>query len=203
MKTYLQIGLLCLACSAGAQGTSEEAVFNFSSTISGYIEGTGGWTFKPKAPIAIGQLGAFTNIVVDQGAINVGVWSSSGTLLRSAVVNSSSELINRSYYSTVEPIWLVPLETYHLGVFSASGRVYMNIFDPLSAPGDSVSLSSLILLGGLAEGPGFSFPAAVVQGEGAMWLGPNVVFVPEPSSMALIGFGAGFFFLRRLFPSGK
>ncbi|HWQ90636.1 MAG TPA: PEP-CTERM sorting domain-containing protein, partial [Clostridia bacterium] len=170
-------------------------------SVSGIVPGTSGWTFKPNGSIAIGQLGAFSRIIADQGEVTVGVWSSGGTLLRSATVNSGGELRENSYFSTIDPLFLVPLQTYHVGVYSSSGSIFMDIYDPLAAPGDTISLSPLMILGGLASSPtGFSFPAAENQGDGAMYLGPNLVFlpIPEPGSMALIGLAAGcFLFFRR------
>lgn len=188
MKTLLQVLILCVALTAKGQGSSEEAMLNFSSGVSGFFEGTVGWTFTPRGPLAISQLGATTNLVVGQGSVTVGLWSSAGDLLRSVTVNANGEFRNQSFYSTIDPLYVFPTEVYHIGIFSPSGTINTSVYDPQDPQsGGSVSLSSLITLGGMAEGSGgFRFPSAVAGGQGAMWLGPNAVFVPEPGSLTLI-----------------
>jgi len=188
MKTLIQVFSLALACAAGAQGVSEEAITDYSSSVAGPFNGTAGWTFKPNTSFAVTDLGALTNVVVDNaGPISVGLWYSDGTLLRSNSVSVSGELVNRTFYSSVEPIWLVPLQTYHIGVFSPSG-LFLQVYDSLS--GDVITVSSRLQLVGMAETAGaFAFPAAVVGGEGAIWLGANFRHVPEPAIGLLLGAG--------------
>jgi hypothetical protein len=184
-KKLLPFILIAMTCTALAQGTSEEAISNYSTPITGSYDGTAGWTFKPLGGVVITHLGAFTNVVVEQGPISVGVWGSDGTLLRSNTVTAVGQLVNRSYYSPIEPLWLIPQETYHVGIFSPSGRLFLSFYDPLV--GGSLSVSTRIQLGGYAEGPnGFVFPAAVPDGQGAVWIGANFLAVPEPGALSLL-----------------
>ena len=193
-KTLLPFMIIALARAALAQGTSEEAISSYTTPVSGSYDGTAGWTFKPAGGVIITHLGAFTNVIVEQGPVSVGVWGSDGTLLRSNSVSAAGQLVNRSFYSPIEPLWLVPLETYHVGIFSPSGRLFLSFYDPLV--GGSLTSSTRIQLGGYAEGPnGFVFPAAVPGGEGAIWIGANFLAVPEPGALSLLtlGFALGSF----------
>src|SRR5512139_1802929 len=101
MRKLIQIASLALACAAGAQGTSE-AIFNVSASLVGQFTGTAGWTFQPKVSVGITELGVYTNIIVDQGTMQVGLWNSSGVLLRSNIVTAADLQVNESYYASVE-----------------------------------------------------------------------------------------------------
>lgn len=187
----LVLAWLLSATAVFAQGTSQEAVVSVTPSVVGQVFGTAGWTFQVNGAIDLMQLGAFTNVVVGQGpTIAVGLWSSDGTLLRSAAVSAAGQLVNNSYYNSVEPLRLVPAQTYHIGVFApVVGGIALSLYD--GQAGDTITLGSQVQLGGYAESTGgtFAFPTPVPNGQNAMWVGANFRYTPEPSTAALAGMG--------------
>lgn len=188
------------ACTAGAQGTLQ-GIVDYSSSIVSFFDGTAGWTFRPTGAIGVSHLGAFTNIVVDQGPVVVGLWSADGTLLASANVTGGGELVNNSLYTAIEPLWLVPMQEYHLGAFSpASGRIYMSFYDALQPNNTLIVGPGIQFIGQAQNGStaGLAFPAKVQNGEDAGWMAANFLYIiPEPSSVAILLLGGGLVLFRR------
>ena len=185
----------CLAWSVftgGAQGTFE-AVTGFSpGSIAPYAD-TGGWTFQPRASIIVTDLGCLAFVVDDYTTVRVGIWSEGGTELASEYVVRTNR-IGQSYYSSITPIFLNGGETYRIGANYPLDLISFNLVGQESDGLDgSVTLSSLVQLGGYASGTnGFGFPNADTGPNGSMYLGPNFRYqnVPEPAAVAVALLGA-------------
>jgi hypothetical protein len=178
IKRLLQIAMLAVAWTANAQ---EESISDFTlSPLNGVFSGTAGWTFTTATKTAVTDLGCLDFVIADQGTIDVGLWADDGTLLASASIGSGSPLINQTRYEPITPLLLAPGQTCHIGAYSPSPLgAALNVISP--ELGGAVSLSPDIQLGGCASSDsGFSFPAAVNGGSGAMFLGANFRFWTAP-----------------------
>lgn len=195
MKRLAQCAVLLAVCwSAQAQSTYEGITgYSAPSPITAPITGTGGWTFRPVADIEAVALGCFDYIVADRGSISIGLWDSSGVLLASNLVTTSSTLINETRYAELAAaVLLHSAQTYYLGAYSATsfGARLVGLGE-----NESFTVSPGIIPGsvGYALGTeGFAFPPAVAGGDGVVVLGPNIRYtvVPEPSTTALFGLAA-------------
>ena len=190
MKLLLQLLAIVTVFAANAQGTFE-GITGYSQSIVGTEQGTSGWTFQTANGIVLTALGAFDYLVGAQGPISVGLWNSSGTLLASHLVASSSSLTNQTRYESITPILLSPGQVYTVGAYSSSGSLLLQAFFPGS--GGSVSTSSDILLRGYANNPSasFGFPTEIGGASGGVLFGPNFLYheIPEPDSIALVCMG--------------
>jgi hypothetical protein len=205
MKKSLSILLLAFAVSAAYSQGTLEAISGFSQgSISGPIGSVGGWTFTPIQGIQITALGCIDSspnytLVSDQGPITVGLWADDGTLLASSVIYTTNDLFNQTRYVSVTPFTLSAGQTYRLGAYAPSGIINLNVIGPPPNFDGSVTLASLIQLGGSASASsGFSFPNSLGPA-GTMYLGPNFTFrnLPEPSACALVAVGLFLAVLRR------
>jgi hypothetical protein len=203
MRVLLSIATLATAWTVGAQGTSE-AIVDYSNpggTVQ-LISGTGGWTFRPAITITVTGLGCF-NYLFDQltpGAfLQVGLWTSDGSLLASNSVSQSSLLSGQSRYESITPVSLSFNQNYHIGAYSTSGAVTMEIGGP--TPEGSITMAPEVALGGTAKNTfGFGFPPGITNTGGLAYLGPNFQYqgrIPEPSSGLLLGLGALLLTVRR------
>ncbi len=193
MKRLLQIAVMGLACSASGQG-SYEAIQGYSLGAPGFVNGTAGWTFQPLVNLSVVALGCFDYVVTSQGTMDVGLWDSSGTLLASNAVNSSSTLVNQTRYISISPIFLTAGQTYHLGAYSPNGNFTLNADATFTATPN-------IQVRGSATSPGFASPLEQNGANDLVLLGPNAQFgsVPEPTSTALLGLGLLGLLVRRAF----
>lgn len=187
MKQLAHISLLLLSVAvAQAQGTYE-AVMDFSnSPSSGIITGTAGWSFTPQITIQLTHLGCLDYVVTPQGPVDIGIWTDAGVLLSQAVVYATNSPVNQTRYVGVTPILLAAGSTYRIGAYSPSGSLFLDPVGP--GYGGAVTLSSDIVLGGLAVGaPGFVFPNQS-GAAGTMILAPNFRYdrIPEPGTVGLL-----------------
>jgi hypothetical protein len=201
MKLILSILALAAAWTAGAQGTSE-AILNYSSTASGPVSATAGWTFQTAAYINVTDLGCFADVFVNNPVvtkIQVGLWDSAGDLIASNSVSSTSTLYDQTRYESITPVLLSPGANYHIGVFYSGGIIGLDVAG--ASFGGSLSNSLSIQLGALAlAGSGFTSPAEQPGTTGAIYAGPNFRYsggVPEPSSCLLLGLGGLLLAARR------
>lgn len=209
MKGLQLLALLGLTITAAAQSTYEAVYDSTNSTVTTQVTGTGGWIFQATNGITVTSVGCLNSIVSDLGTVLVGLWGGADQLLASNLITTSSMLVNQSRYESVEPVVLLPGQTFHLGIFSTSapGGVMtfnvVNVSTNLPDLGGSASFASDIELVGIASGTGgFAFPTAYPSGTGAILLGPNFLFfrngeVPEPSVLTLLGLGALALLARR------
>ena len=195
MKNLIRIAVMLGAiCNANAQGAFE-AVHPYPATSGGSITGTGtggtiGWNFEPLTEIRLTDLGCFQSYAQNNGSVQVGVWTDTGTLLASNIVSATDLLINSSVYQPVTPVVLSSNTVYVIGLHALSGNTPFSIAIP---PDDgSISVSSDIQLNSAVNAQsGFTFPASNL-GDGMMFVGPNFRYdwtIPEPSTVTIFGLG--------------
>jgi hypothetical protein len=195
MKVLLAIALLATtAWTVSAQGTFQ-AITNYSTSTSGFVNGTAGWTFQVTAPVTVTALGAFTNAIAnaDGGDIQVGLWRSNGSLVASNLITAASALTGLTRYESVIPVFLDPGQVYYMGAYSVSGITTLDVYAPGDPGSISVNFSPEVQLGGPARADGgFVFPNVLPGPNGAIYLGGNFQFndrVPEPSAFFLVALG--------------
>ncbi len=172
---------------------ASEAMLGDMNAIGGYVNGTAGWTFSPRANIAVTDLGVYDYIFTNpnEGPISVGLWSASGTLLASSLVASNSVLLNSTRYEPVAPTFLSAGLTYYIGGYGPANTLVLSGEDP--AMDGSATMSPEIHLGmAVYNLNAFGFPNTSAGDPGSALLVPNFQFVnavPEPSSGALLILG--------------
>ena len=132
---------------------------------------------------------------------SVGLWDNTGTLLASVDVPSGTTAILDNgfrFTSLAVPVFLQPGQTYVLGasyVTADADRVILNYGGSQAASDQGVTLGNLRYV----DSGGFTFPT-IDAGYGSE-IGPNAIFVPEPSSLALVmmscGSASAFLLLRK------
>jgi hypothetical protein len=195
MKHLLSIAaMLGAICYANAQGAFE-AVHPYPATSGGSMIGSGtggtiGWTFEPLTEIRLTDLGCFQSYAQNNGAVQVGLWTDTGTLLASNLVSATDQLINLSVYQPVTPVVLASNTVYRIGLHALSGSTPFSIAIP---PSDgAISMSSDIQLNSAVNAEsGFTSPGGSL-GDGMMFVGPNFRYdwtIPEPSTGTIFGLG--------------
>jgi len=201
MRILLSLGFAAAVWTAFGQGTFQALPGDPQNhTTTTYFGGTVGGTFQVTNHITVTDLGCF-NYVFDSnpGAIQVGLWDSSGSLLASNTITPASTLVDYTRYESITPVFLDPGHTYHLGAYSTNETIYLNL--ALGGTTDPVTTAPQIALGNAARTEGwFASPAVWPSTPGAFYLGANFRFqdrVPEPASGLLLGLGGLFLLIRR------
>lgn len=198
MKYLHFIVMLAAAWTARGQGTSQ-AILGYTNAISGVFNGTAGWTFQVTNAVTVTELGCLANFFVHNASatqVRVGLWASDGSLLAASDIAPTNTLVDLSLYGSVAPVLLGTGQTYHIGAHYPGGLFSLDVAAP--AVGGSVFPSSHIVSLTAAYSPGgFTWPAMEPGTPGAAYLGPNFRYIPEPSSLALLGLGALFLAVRR------
>jgi len=164
---------------------------------------TQGWDFTPNTSIEVTALGVFDS---DSNGLSdpheVGLWDDSGVLLRSATVGTGSgpTLSGPFRYVDISPVAL------NAGTKYVIGALYLGIrgggtLDPTPASQDFWSVldvgvadfSHSIAFGdpriSSQQGDSLEFPTVMsLAGQGPL-VGPNFLFVPEPTLMAQLWIG--------------
>ena len=192
MKTLLTaIMMISATFAARAQGTFDAMIVSGDNPVGGVFPGVAGWTFQTLYPVTLTDLGCFQTVIDGNGtAIRVGLWANDGTLLVSRVVSSTSPLINTIRYEPVDSLLLQPNVTYHLGAYSSSGSIGLNLAGPgysdytLAPALDPTSIHRTENVSGFAA-------PSVVPGSLVFPVGADVRYsaVPEPSALALLALG--------------
>jgi hypothetical protein len=165
------------------------------------VDRTIGWAFAANSDVTVVSLGFFD---FRQDGLNrahdVGLWTSGGTLLASATVQTSSPLADWFRWVSITPLSLTAGQSYVLGAFV----VGMDNIDCFELDAASVTTVPQITYDGLARyvyASSLTFPS-VIYGYGTNGLfGPNIQIevVPEPSTLVLAFAGLGLLgFARRL-----
>jgi len=182
MKYLLSIAAIALAGTGWVRGATE-AIAGYTDSISGYVSGTVGWTFQATRALTVTELGCFADVFVNNptvASIQVGLWSTNGTLLASNSVAAASPLFGQTRYESVAPVMLDPGQTYHLGVFYFANSIGVDVAGAVA--GGSVSTAVGVQLGAMAVADsGFAFPAAVAGTAGSLYAGPNFRFQSLPT----------------------
>jgi len=178
-------------CTAYGQGTIE-AIQGYSNPnpTAVFWDGTVGGTFTVTNHITVTALGCFDYLfALNSGTIEVGLWDSTGALIASNTISSTSPLVNQSRYLPINPVVLNPNQTYSMGAFSTNGSIFLNIAAP--SLGSSLTNAPELVLGNSARFEGaFAAPIAVADTAGALYLGANFEIqnsVPEPAVGLLAG----------------
>ena len=206
MRFLLSIAMvLTAAWTAGAQGTSQPAIRGYTNAITGVVNDTVGWSFRPATNITVTQLGCLANFFPSNpnAVVQIGLWAAGGSLLASNTITLGSSNIDQSLYESVTPVPLTPGNTYLLGAYSSTVPFSLDAVFPNLGGGGSVNTSLDILSLTSAEGTdGFAIPTGGAN-EGAAngaFLGPNFRYqggVPEPSSKLLLALGGLLLAARR------
>jgi hypothetical protein len=181
----------------GFNGGAESNVTPTPATI--------GWAFTTNSTVIVTQLGFFdiTPATLLSTSHAVGIWTSSGLLLGSSVVQTNSPITNGFRYVPTSPFQLNAGQNYVIGAFLPSPPDNDNAFIagdsqfPLSTTTDPA-----ITYGGnrVEVGNSLTFPDLHIPGVDGFY-GPNFQFttsaVPAPPAVVLVGLGAGCVALRR------
>lgn len=179
--------------------------------IAANSDSTLGWSFTVNSPIEVTSLGFFDSGLDGLSEPHlVGIWGANEELLAWAQIDTGEDnpLIGHYRYATVEPLTLDVGQTYIIGAtvpLGDSNQVigepstgigidtypYFNVVHESIVEDSRISLvcTSRIFHGqagpNFTPGPGvLNFPDEVV--EDGYFFAPNFLFVPEPSSMALL-----------------
>jgi hypothetical protein len=177
-------------------------------TNIGLTHRTIGWSFTANDNLSVTSLGLWDETPADPlgQSHQVGLWSSTGTLLGSATIQTNSPLTGSFRYAAITPVALTSGLTYFLG-----SEVYEPFSDGYTTVASSIVTAPEITFLGTAvnnSAGGFSFPSNTGSGNGRF--GPNFQFqvistsVPEPTStlgfLALGTLGAASTLKRKLKP---
>ncbi|MGD0680925.1 MAG: DUF4082 domain-containing protein [Terracidiphilus sp.] len=180
------LAVLLLPFAAKADTTAWEYTSPVTTPVTPPADFTMGVVFTPTASIIVDELGYF-----DDGGITtnhaVGIYNSSGTLIASTIINSSSSIMTTNFaFNTVTPVELLAGSTYVLEGVTGTTDDYTNqvigltSYLPISVVGYNYQLNG----GNLANDTSTGFPT--VQFFGADFGGS---IVPEPTSFLLLGSG--------------
>jgi len=204
------LAALCIAsqdyCSAKPANTVISSLDNSGSAIvNDNVSCTFGYSLTlGGSDASVTQLGVW-----DQGndglaeAHSVGLWTSTGTLLASAIVPSgtSASLYNGFRYMNIAPLNLSAGTTYVLGIYdNALNTDEITFQQTVTLGSDIASIGAPLLL----DGADLAFPTTSIGGNAEGFFGPNAMLsvsaVPEPSTLALAamgGLGCRLLFRRR------
>ncbi|PYK29980.1 MAG: hypothetical protein DME57_08420 [Verrucomicrobia bacterium] len=158
--------------------------------LFGATTGTFGWSFTLSSTISVTDLGYF-----DFGgnglneAHDVGIWTSTGTLMVSATVpaGTAGTLVGDFRYVLVSPTLLAPGD-YVIGGFESGSSG-----DPVEVQASTITTASMITYDGSRStaGAALTFPSGDASANGNSYFGPNFEFtaVPEPTTIGLLLFG--------------
>ena len=174
--------------SVALQSFTGGSVFNSFDTTNMTV----GWSFTANDNLSVTSLGLWDETPADPLAQThqVGLWSSTGTLLGSATIQTNSPLTGSFRYAAIAPVALTSGLTYFLG-----SEVSSPFSDRYTSSASSIVTAPEITFLGTARNNsagGFSFPSITGSANGRF--GPNFQFqvvptsVPEPSS--IIGLAA-------------
>ncbi len=198
MRYLLSSVALAIAWTAGAQGTSEGIAGHFNSSPAvTFINGTAGWTFQPTDFIRVTDLGCFNDVFRKNSslaAIQVGLWTSAGSLLSSNLVTRPGDLTSENSFVPVSGVDLTAGEVYHIGAYSSLIDLSVEVCG--GGAGGSVTMGTNLLLRAAAQNTdpsGLRFPAELGAAGNAAYLYPNFRYegrIPEPASGLLLGLAA-------------
>lgn len=159
-------------------GTNQTIGWSFTANDNLTVSSLGVWDMTPSNPLSQSH--------------QVGLWSSTGTLLSSVIVQTNSLLTGEFRYESITPISLTSGSTYFIG-----SDITSPFSDNYRSGATSVTIAPEITFLNAARNAssgGFSFPSTTTSNNNGRF-GPNFQFttstaVPEPSMViSLMGFG--------------
>lgn len=193
----LALGLAATVASTSAAASPAVASFGSGSVYSNYAGGinTVGWQFSvaPGSDITVNALGWWDQTPDTPLAAShqVGIWTTSGTLLASTTVDANAALTGAFRYATINPLTLSAGTSYLIG-----GTDNDTDNDNYASAVAALVMDPHINYQGAARntGAGLSAPTVVTANSGGRF-GPNFDFsvvasapaaaVPEPASLAV------------------
>jgi len=158
---------------------------NVASAASAY---TFGYEFTADANLQVTALGVFDSSGDGLGmAYEVGVWNSSAVLLDSVVVpaGTSATLISGFRYQDLSTaIALTNGASYRIGVLVPANQELVNAADSVVTNSITINTPDLFTLG-----TNLSYPSTLSGTTGRKYLTANMLLVPEPSAVLLVGSG--------------
>lgn len=158
------------------------------SIVVGGSDATAGWAFTSSQNLLVTSLGGL--LLADIGIsspIEVGLWSSDGTLLSSVTITSSSQSNNGSLYQAITPVSLIAGDTYIVATGTPGNFNFAEV--PSDTTQSPISFNGPAAVGG----KGFSFPTEITPStpDDFVIYGANFLFqsVPEPSVLGLLAMG--------------
>lgn len=195
MKMRFLLLAAAFACAVPASAGAVVAV-TISNTTGAALTNppfTLGWAFTVNSDILVNGLGLFDSAQDGLAeAHDLGLWTSTGTLLASTTIGSGSSgtLIDQFRYSSIAPTLLTSGGSYLIGGLYTSG------LDGVVENASGLIADSAITYGGGRFAPGGTLSAPTSTGTPAGYFGTNFTFdngaVPEPATWAfmIVGFGA-------------
>ncbi len=193
MKKFAVITCALLAGTAGGQAVTGFSGGSPFPAWSADGPGVVGWRFDVNTSIVLTDIGVWNNDAVFgfeglSSSHEVGLWDSAGNLLTSGVVSPGDIAIGEFTYTDVADVVLNPGERYTIGAVYdiADNDSY------ISSP-SSLSLASEInpttngVFPEVGDLGGLNFPTG--DSTNLARLGTNFLFVPTPSTAALLGLG--------------
>jgi hypothetical protein len=205
---FLLISGACLAQSPAVTGFSGGTVF---VTVDG-TNMTVGYTFTANTNLSVSAIGFWeSNTSVPLGeAHQVGLWTSTGTLLASGTVQVNSPVTGNWRYASITPVTLTAGQQYVVGSDVVSP--FPDAYERIPSSGGSVSTSLITILNSdiSPSASGFAFPNTA-EGSFLARFGPNMLVtqvittVPvTPWALAAIAvalLAAGLLLLRKNSPA--
>jgi hypothetical protein len=193
MKCALRYAV-CLAlafapCTLSAQTGVSAVTFN-GGNFDIASNGTAGYAFSLNTPVLVTDLGMY-DFLGDGFSVSshaVGIWDSSGVLLASVTVSSTSVLADSFRYAALgAPLLLVPGQTYIVGAAIGSEIYQFNTTNTVFNP-------AINYLGNRSNnnGSALAFPNLYIASDDVGIFGGSfrLLPVPEPSAFALLSVAA-------------
>lgn len=212
-RVLASASLLTALCAG--EGAFAATALSFSSTNGSFLDGNSrmlGWRFEVTADSDVTELG-WQDFGLDGLAVahEVGLWTSAGVLLGSAVVPAGTAGILDGFFRYVAlqtSIRLSPGTSYVIAGFDP-GAGDPHVWDAnigLGAQVNDFSVDDGVLLGAAGSAIGtssgsFQFPTSSIGDARRVEMGPNFKFgptpVPLPASLPMLLAGLGTIVLRR------